>query len=108
MNIPSDLKPSLLFARKLQARDEADPWRAEAACLGVDTNIFYAAGEGSREDDILTGRALRFCARCPVRDDCLAAAVRDEEGYRDPATNRWRRASPKRCERWPHSLPTSR
>lgn len=46
-------------------------WSQEALCLGIDnpdiffTNAFY-------ED------ALRFCALCPIRDECLAEGIKQD------------------------------
>ncbi|GHH59816.1 WhiB family transcriptional regulator [Lentzea cavernae] len=43
---------------------EPAEWRAEAACAGADTELFYDNGS--------TGEALDFCASCPVLVQCRA------------------------------------
>jgi len=49
-------------------------WREQARCLGMDPNIFHAEGRGS---NLVTQRAKRVCAGCPVRDQCLEEALAD-------------------------------
>ena len=70
-------------------------WRRRAACArrGVDPELFFPEKGGRVEP------AKRICARCPVRDDCLADAIatRDEFGIRGGTTpgerrRLWRRA----------------
>lgn len=46
------------------------PWRQQAACAGADVALFEAAGKGLPPIE-----ALRLCQGCPVRGDCLAAAL---------------------------------
>jgi WhiB family transcriptional regulator, redox-sensing transcriptional regulator len=48
----------------------AGGWRAAAACLHADPDLFFplsAAGSSRTE----TAKAKAFCARCPVRRQCL-------------------------------------
>ena len=48
-------------------------WTAQAACRGIDVELFFA--------DALTGAAvIKVCDTCPVRQDCLQAAM-TEEGH---------------------------
>lgn len=51
-------------------------WRLEAACRGMDANVFFPDSE---ED---AGPARAVCAGCPVRDECLefALATRQMDG----------------------------
>lgn len=53
-------------------------WREDAACAGVDTSIFFPAGE----DEQLNAEAKSICAACPVADLCLqyALATNQTEG----------------------------
>ena len=44
-----------------------EEWRAQAACRGMDTRLFFEA----RYSD----RAKRVCATCCVREDCAAYAA---------------------------------
>jgi WhiB family redox-sensing transcriptional regulator len=43
-------------------------WRSDAACSGVDSDIFFPAAE---EDAEATAQAKSICAECPVREACL-------------------------------------
>jgi WhiB family redox-sensing transcriptional regulator len=49
-------------------------WRDQAACRGVDPNVFVPRVE----NDVTTEAALRLCAGCPVREPCLAFAMGDD------------------------------
>lgn len=53
-----------------------DDWRAEAACLGQDTALFFP------DSDDRGDAALAICAACPVRTDCLEWALdsRQDDG----------------------------
>jgi WhiB family redox-sensing transcriptional regulator len=51
-----------------------DAWRRDAACGGVDPELFYPERGGGAEAD-------EICARCPVAVDCLATALDDRECY---------------------------
>lgn len=44
-------------------------WQEQAACIDADPELFFATDEGAQEE------ALTWCARCPVRDPCLTAAL---------------------------------
>lgn len=55
--------------------DPDETWRARAACRGVETRVFYVErGESSAP-------AKAICARCPVRIECLACAIRHGDVY---------------------------
>lgn len=45
-------------------------WLEDAACRGVDPNVFYGH---------VDAYALEICARCPVRRQCLAYAMELED-----------------------------
>jgi len=52
-------------------------WQEQAACAGMDTNIFFGVA-----DTVEQQTALETCRACPVRTDCLDTAlarVRDED-----------------------------
>lgn len=49
--------------RQLPANDEE--WRAQAACRGMATEIFYPGDDGTYK------QARAVCRRCPVRRECL-------------------------------------
>src|SRR4029079_3366722 len=48
-----------------------DHWQERAACYGLDPEVFFP----TTEDE--AGLALSYCAACPVRNICLAWAVRN-------------------------------
>jgi WhiB family redox-sensing transcriptional regulator len=62
-------------------------WRQNAACRGVDPEIFYPASD--EEADV----AKAICAQCAVRQTCLeyALANRERDGVWGGATERERR-----------------
>jgi len=55
-----------------------DSWRHLAACRGMPTALFFP--EPGRADPAAVTEAKSVCARCPVRERCLAAAMADEHG----------------------------
>jgi WhiB family redox-sensing transcriptional regulator len=50
------------------------PWVASAACPSTDPEVFFPEKGGS------TTEARKVCSGCPVRLQCLDAAMRDEQG----------------------------
>lgn len=62
-------------------------WRHNAACRGIDPDIFYPA------DDDPGDEAKAICQVCPVRTPCLewALSTREKEGIWGGATERERR-----------------
>lgn len=46
-------------------------WRGDAACSGVDSDIFFPASE----DESSTAQAKKICAECPVQEACLQYAL---------------------------------
>ena len=62
-------------------------WRHNAACRGIDPDVFYPADDDPAED------AKAICSLCPVRMPCLewALATREKEGVWGGATERERR-----------------
>jgi len=51
------------------------PWTADANCLGLDPDLFFP----DRGETVL--RELRVvCMACTVRQDCLEAALYEEQG----------------------------
>ena len=47
-------------------------WRSDAACTGVDSEIFFPALE---DDPEAAEKAKAICAECPVREACLQYAL---------------------------------
>jgi len=60
----------------------SEEWRLQARCRGIDLSVFFPTG-----GDTYTA-AEAVCASCPVRDACLADALRvfDVDGYRGGKT----------------------
>lgn len=46
-----------------------------AACSGVDVELFFSVEEEDQQ------RALAYCSRCEVRQECLEAAIVNREMY---------------------------
>jgi hypothetical protein len=84
-------------------------WRHRAACRDADPEIFFPVAESGPALDAAQAHALAYCARCPVRAECLAFALdvlpygiaggmtaeqrrglrhRDREGTADPSPRR--------------------
>lgn len=52
-------------------------WAAQAACVGLDPEIFFQR-ERSSDTDLL----VRICGTCPVQPECLTTALeRGERGW---------------------------
>ena len=54
-------------------RSRMYPFLEEAACRGLDPELFYAEGGAS------VARAKGICAQCPLRPKCLEWAISREE-----------------------------
>ena len=56
-------------------------WRFRAACAGLPGDEFFPTGAWGAANDVAGAyqAAARVCVRCPVRLECLEAAL-DEEG----------------------------
>lgn len=56
-----------------------DAWRAEAACKGMDTNLFFPtkslSGNRGLPSNVAISKARLICAGCTVRKECLDFAV---------------------------------
>jgi WhiB family redox-sensing transcriptional regulator len=63
-------------------------WRRQAACRGLDPEIFYPALD---DDDVADAKAV--CLNCGVQQTCLewALQVREKEGVWGGATEKERR-----------------
>ena len=65
------------------AQSGALDWQDEAACKGVDINIFFPYDEtstgprsvSSEASKVFKEEALSYCNRCPVRERCLKMAL---------------------------------
>ena len=52
-----------------------EDWRAEAACIGENLDIFFPLGDQATHH-ALSNQAKQVCARCPVLATCRAWALR--------------------------------
>lgn len=50
-------------------------WQQDAACRDAEPDVFFSTAEGDREE------AMRLCASCPVRLECLEHALENREAY---------------------------
>ncbi len=67
-----------MFATEYAVVIEEEPWRVDARCAdtsGALVDLFFS----EQLDDIL--RAKAFCGECPVRTECLAAAIERREPW---------------------------
>ena len=60
--------------------DYATEWRAASACLTADPELFFPIAQGSAAD-MQVSTALRVCARCEVRQQCLDFAMTSGEAH---------------------------
>jgi len=56
----------------------ANEWRAASACLNTDPDVFFPVAVGSAASKQVA-RAMRICAGCTVRQQCLDFAMRSGE-----------------------------
>lgn len=65
------------------------PWRAQAACRGLDSEIFFP----DPDDEDAEAVAKVICDVCPVREPCLEYALgfREREGIWGGTSERDRR-----------------
>ncbi len=55
-------------------------WVLQAACKGVDVDIFFPKNTGNKLiDDANEAEAKQICASCDVREDCLEYAIGNRE-----------------------------
>jgi WhiB family redox-sensing transcriptional regulator len=59
-------------------------WAERAACRDVNTNLFYPivnSGAGKNAKDTVEAAAIRVCAGCEVRLECLTWAIEHNEKH---------------------------
>jgi WhiB family redox-sensing transcriptional regulator len=60
----------------------AEDWRDRAACRGMSWDLFYSPeGERGPEREAREARAKALCVVCPVRGECLEAAMGRTDWY---------------------------
>lgn len=50
-------------------------WVKEAACKGAEFNLFFAEKSGQATYQVRAAKAI--CSGCPVREECLAYALKN-------------------------------
>jgi hypothetical protein len=90
---PADLvddrdRITLALVEMLEDRIDQAEWRAEAACQGRPTWMWFPA----RGDSATLRAAKRVCGACLVRDDCLTANLHQRDGVYGGLSARERRA----------------
>ena len=86
-----------------------EDWRAEAACVGENLDIFFPLGDQATHH-ALSNQAKQVCARCPVMSVCRAWALRTSPEFgifggltaherRLVREGRWNGQEPRRKER---------
>jgi WhiB family transcriptional regulator, redox-sensing transcriptional regulator len=66
--------------REIRAADPAaeEDWRSAAACWSADPDLFFPVSAfGKALEQVAEAKAI--CARCPVRRQCLAFALRTRQ-----------------------------
>ena len=68
---------------RLFAVEPENDWRPEAACRGLDPELFFSSDEIVNRQERLEreAEAKAVCNRCSVRRDCLSYAVSAGERY---------------------------
>jgi WhiB family redox-sensing transcriptional regulator len=57
--------------------DHAAEWEEQALCRDVQDQTLFFPEHGNRSP----AKAKRMCGRCPVRDECLEAALVNDERF---------------------------
>lgn len=52
-------------------------WMNQAACTGIDVNVFYP---NPRDGGVISELAAALCATCPVKTQCTQYGLTDEHG----------------------------
>lgn len=58
----------------------ANDWRAAGACISADPDLFFPVTGGTPAAE-QEAKALMYCARCTVRQQCLEFAVQTGETH---------------------------
>ena len=68
---------------KLFVTEPENDWRAQAACRGIDPELFFSSDEIVNRQERLEreAEAKDVCQKCSVRRDCLSYAVSAGERY---------------------------
>lgn len=78
----------MIFVKDAGSAPPMQRWRAQAACRGLDSEVFFPDDDGEESE-----LAKKVCGSCEVQDSCLSYALRNREkgGVWGGATERERR-----------------
>ena len=74
-------QPRFAVAPGSPAFDDPNGWRNDALCRGVETELFFPAGELGEEPVRHAEAAKAVCAQCPVREACLEYALATDQPF---------------------------
>jgi WhiB family redox-sensing transcriptional regulator len=76
------MRPRLNAADELKPTEEIWGWQEQAACKGVDTNVFFLPdGERGNQKELRERIAKNFCRGCPVVVECAEHAITHVEPH---------------------------
>ena len=83
LGVPGNPVPGGSPNNQVEMWNVAEDWQHEAACRGQDAVYFFAPNyfERRAEKNAREAVAKSFCARCPVREECLEYALATREGH---------------------------
>lgn len=67
-----------LWMEQVDERDRS--WIEDAACVGLDTNLFFPDGGAENNDASVVAAVKRVCEGCPVRRECLSYGLAYDTG----------------------------
>ncbi|MBI2708154.1 MAG: WhiB family transcriptional regulator [Actinobacteria bacterium] len=67
----------------MSAQRVEEAWQLRAACRGPQSAVFFPPNTFERKDDKVEreSRAKEICRTCPVREPCLAYAIKIKEQH---------------------------
>ena len=69
-------------SQRRRAESEPDTtWREQAACAGVDPDLFFPLGESGPVNEPMIDAAKALCEECVVKQDCLNYVLANNEKY---------------------------
>ena len=93
----------------MSAQRVDEVWQLKAACRGPQAEVFFPPSHFERKEEKLERehRAKEICATCPVRQPCLAYAIRIREphgiwgGLNEAERKQTSARQRKSCPMWP-------
>jgi WhiB family redox-sensing transcriptional regulator len=71
------------LARLFRTTEPENDWRTDAACKGIDPELFFSSEDLPNKQDRIEREAAakNVCARCGVQPECLSYAIAAGERY---------------------------